>query len=158
MKKLLAIVLLSAATITPALADPFYVGGFAGDQYLGVLGGYQFDKMFAGEVHYAKVLTPDVNTPIGSVTTDNYSLGADVVVTLPWKVQKVPELSFFGKGGLEYVSTKVTTNGLGVTTTEVKLTLGGGAQYDVTKNFSARAGLGILGSHKDLYVAAIYKF
>lgn len=149
---------MGTAITTPALADPFYVGGFAGDQYLGVLGGYQFDKMFAGEVHYAKVLTPDVSVPGGSIKTDNYSLGADVVVTLPWKVQKVPELSFFGKGGLEYVSTKVTTVGIAVTTTEVKLTLGGGAQYDVTKNFSARAGLGILGSHKDLYAAAIYKF
>lgn len=162
MKKLLAVVLLSIAPFTPALADPFYVGGFAGDQYLGVLGGYQFDKMFAGEVHYAKVLTPDATITGGSVKTDNYILGADVVVTLPWKVQKVPELSFFGKGGLEYVSNKVSTtfggSSVSVTTTEVKLTLGGGAQYDVTKNFSARAGLGILGSHKDLYVAAIYKF
>ncbi len=159
MKKLLAVVLLSTVIVTPALAEPFYVGGMAGDQYLGILGGYQFDKMFAGEVHYATELTPDVNIAGGSIKKDNYSLGADVVVTLPWKVQKVPELSFFGKGGLEYVSTKVTTTGLPtVTTTEVKLTLGGGAQYDVTKNFSARAGLGILGSHKDLYVAAIYKF
>jgi opacity protein-like surface antigen len=155
LKKLLAVVLLSTAIATPALADPFYVGAFAGDQYLGVLGGYQIDKMFAAEIHYAKVLTPSVNTPAGSISTDNHSYGADVVVTLPWKVQKVNELSFFAKGGMEYVSTKVTNV---AAVNETKLTLGGGAQYDVTKNFSARAGLGILGSHKDLYVAAIYKF
>jgi opacity protein-like surface antigen len=165
LKKLLAVVLLSTAIATPALAEnsPFYAGALAGDQYIGVLGGYQIDKMYSVEVHYAKVLHPTVNTGIGSIKTDNSGIGADLVVMLPWKVQKVPALSFFGKGGLEYVHDKVTTtvNGFGsssVTTNELKLNLGGGAQYDVTSNFSARAGFGVMGARNELYVAAIFRF
>lgn len=164
MKKTLAVILLSTSIATPALAEnsPFYAGLLAGDQYIGVLGGYQIDKMYAVEVHYAKVLTPDANIPFGSRKTDSSNLGADLVVMLPWKVQKVPELSFFGKGGLEYAYNKVTTTTGGTsssaTNNELKLTLGGGAQYDITKNFNARAGLGVLGSHKELYVSAIFRF
>lgn len=164
MKKFLAVILLSIATATPALAEnsPFYAGVLAGDQYIGVLGGYQIDKMYSVEVHYAKVIVPDVSFFGQSIKTNNSSIGADLVVSLPWKVQKVPELSFFGKGGLEYVSNKVTTTTFGtsgsVTTNEVKLTLGGGAQYDVNKNFSGRAGAGVLGSHKDLYISGIFRF
>jgi opacity protein-like surface antigen len=164
LRKLLAVVLSSAAIATPALAEdsPFYVGALAGDQYIGVLGGYQIDKMYAAELSYARVLTPTVNTGFGSIKTDHSSIGAELVVMLPWKVQKVPELSFFGKGGLEYVYDKVTTSTAGasasVSNNELKLTLGGGAQYDVSKNFSARAGFGVMGSHNDLYVSAILRF
>ena len=164
MKKLLAVMLLSTAVATPALAEnsPFYAGVLAGDQYLGVLGGYQIDKMYSVEVSYASVLTPTVNFGGTSIKTDNSNLAAELVVVLPWKVQKVPELSFFGKGGMEYVSTKVTTtlgaSSYSVSTNEVKLKLGGGAQYDVSKNFSGRAGVGLLGSHKDLYISGIFRF
>lgn len=164
MKKLLAVVLLSTAIAAPALAEdsPFYAGVLAGDQYIGVLGGYQIDKIYAAEVHYARVLTPTVNTGLGSIKTDNSSIGAELVAMLPWKVQKVPELSFFGKGGLEYVYNKVTTSTAAasgsVSNNELKLTLGGGAQYDVSKNFSARAGFGVMGSHNDFYIAAIFRF
>jgi opacity protein-like surface antigen len=163
MKKLLAVMLLSTAVATPALAEdsPVYAGAFAGNQYLGLLGGYQIDKMYSVEVSYSTVLTPTVNTGAGSIKTDNSSLAADLVVILPWKVQKVPALSFFGKGGMEYVSTKVTNTVGGntsVSTNEVKLKLGGGAQYDVSKNFSARAGVGVMGNHNDLYVSGILKF
>jgi hypothetical protein len=165
LKKLLAVVLFSAAIATPALAEnlPSYAGVLVGDQYIGVLGGTQIDKVFSVEAHYATVLTPTVNSNVGSIKTSNSNIGAGVVGILPFKVQKVPELSFFAKGGLEFVSTKVatTTNGVGtinVSTNELKLTLGGGAQYEITKDFIARAGLGVMGSHNDLYVAAIFRF
>ncbi len=164
LKKLLAVVLLGTALSTPALAEnsPFYAGFLAGDQYLGVLGGYQINEMYSVEAHYAKVFHNTVNTAAGSIKTDNFGLGADLVVMLPWKVQKVPALSFFGKGGMEYVRTKVTTTAFGTslsaTTNEMKLNVGGGAQYDVTKNFSARAGFGLTGFRNDLYVSAIFRF
>ena len=164
MKKLLAVMLLSTAVATPALAEDssFYVGALVGNQYLGVLGGYQIDKMYSAEVSYATVLTPTVNTGFGSIKTNNSDLAADLVVMLPWKIQKVPALTFFGKGGVEYVSTRVTTTAgaisSSVSTHEVKLRLGGGAQYDVSKNFSARAGVGVMGDHNDLYVSGIFKF
>jgi hypothetical protein len=60
LKKLLAAVLLSLAVSAPAFAEssPFYAGAVAGDQYLGVLGGYQINPMYAVEAHYAKVLHP----------------------------------------------------------------------------------------------------
>ncbi len=164
MKKALAVILLSTTIATPAFAgdSPFYAGALVGDQYLGILGGYQINKMYSVELSYAKILTPTTNTPGGSINTDHYNLGADLIVMLPWKINNVPDLSFFGKGGVEYVSTKVTTNVLGtstsVSTNEVKLKLGGGAQYDVTSSFSARAGAGVIGNHKDLYISALYKF
>ncbi len=161
MKKLLAVVLLSLSIATPALAEdaPVYGGFVAGDQYLGVVGGYQIDKMYAVELSYAKIFTPDVIVGGMTTKTDAYNAGANLVVMLPWKIKNVPELTFFAKGGFEHKSVKVSTTGLpSITTTETKLALGGGAQYDVTKNFSARAGVGLMGTHNDLYVAAIFHF
>jgi opacity protein-like surface antigen len=161
MKKVLAVAILSISLATPAFAEesPIYAGALLGNQYVGVLGGYQIDKMYSVEISYATVLTPTVNFAGGSSSVSDHSLAADLVVMLPWKVQKVPELSFFAKGGAERHSVKVSTTGLpDVTTNEIKLKLGGGAQYDVTKNFVARAGLGVMGSRNDLYVSAIYKF
>lgn len=164
MKKLLAVVLLGTAIATPALAEdsPFYVGALAGDQYLGVLGGYQIDKMYSVELHYAKILTPNVAFPGQSTTYDSYDVAANLVAMLPWKIKNVPELSFFAKGGIERQSVKTTITAGGTsfsaTATDTKLTLGGGAQYEVNKNFSARAGVGVMGAHNDLYVAAIFRF
>ena len=161
MKKILAVAILSISLATPAFAEesPLYAGALLGNQYIGVLGGYQIDKMYSVEISYAKVLTPTVNFGGGSTSTSDHSWAADLVVMLPWKIEKAPALSFFGKGGAEYHSTKVSTTGLpDVTVNEVKLKLGGGAQYDVTKNFVARAAVGVMGSRNDLYVSAIYKF
>lgn len=165
MKKLLAVVLLGTALSTPALAEnsPVYAGVLAGDQYFGVLGGYQINEMYSVEAHYAKVLHQTAYTPGGSIKRDNFGIGADLVVMLPWKIKQVPNLTFFGKGGMEYVRDKVTTtvNGVGsfsVTTNEMKLNVGGGVQYDVTKNFSARAGFGVTGFRNELYGSAIFRF
>jgi opacity protein-like surface antigen len=162
LKKLLAVTLLSAALATPALAEdsPVYAGVLLGDQYVGVLGGYQIDKMFSVEGHYAKILHPDVSFGGTTIKTDTSMIGADLVALLPWKVQKVPELTFFAKGGLEYVSHKVTYSpaGTSISTKETKLTLGGGAQYDVNKSFSARAGAGVMGYRNELYVSGIFRF
>jgi hypothetical protein len=165
LKKLFAVVLLSSAIATPALADnsSSYGGVLVGDQYIGVLFGAPIDKVYSVEGHYSTVLTPTVNSTFGSVKTSNSNIGVDVVGILPFKVQTVPQLSFFAKGGLEYVTNKITNTFTGSNTTtvssnEVKLSLGAGAQYEFNKAFSARAGLGLMGARNDLYVAAIFRF
>jgi opacity protein-like surface antigen len=163
LKKLLAVALLSSAFATQAQAEsPVYAGVMAGDQYLGVLGGYQIDKVISVEAHYAQILHPTVNIPGGSIKTDTNMIGVDVVGMLPWKVKQVPELSFFARGGIEYVTHKVSTSSggttLDVTTKETKLNLGAGAEYEVTKNFSGRAGFGVMGYRNELYVAGILRF
>lgn len=168
MKKLLAIALLSSAIAAPAFAQesPFYVGALAGDKFFGVLGGYQIDQTFAAELHYTNIYTPDVNGFGMWTSTDSYNTGISLVATLPWRISKVPELSFFVKGGVERTSVKTTigynlwgtpyTASASVSSTD--LALGGGAQYQLNKNFSARAGFGVAGQHTDLYVAGILRF
>jgi opacity protein-like surface antigen len=161
MNKVLAVAILSISLATPAFAadTPVYVGALLGNQYVGVLGGYQIDKMYSVELSYAKVLTNTTYVAGGTSNTSDHSLAADLVVMLPWKIQKVPALSFFAKGGAEYHTVKVSTTGApDLTTNELKLKLGGGAQYDVSKNFVVRAGVGVMGSRNDPYVSAIYKF
>lgn len=164
MKKLLAVTLLSTVLATPSHAEdsPIYAGVLLGDSYVGILGGYQIDKMFSAEVHYATVLQSDVTSPAGTVKADTYLIGANLVALLPWKVQQVPEITFFAQGGMDYVSNKVTTSAAGnsitVSTRETKLSLGGGAQYDLNKSFSARAGIDLLGYRNDLYFSGIFRF
>ena len=167
MKKIIAAVLLSTAFAAPAFAadSPFYVGAMAGDAFIGIFGGYQIDKMFSVEAHYSTVLTPDYSSGGGSVKTTNSNIGVEGVALFPLNIQKVPQLSVFAKAGLERSSTKVTYTNTGSpasnytnTTTDLKLTLGGGAQYDFNSNLSVRAGVGVMGYHNDLYVAGIYKF
>ena len=163
MKKIIAAVLLSTAFAAPAFAadSPFYVGAMAGDAFIGIFGGYQIDKMFSVEAHYSKVLTPDTSAFGRTWKTDNSNIGVEGVALFPLNIQKVPQLSVFAKAGLERSSTKVTLSACSAcntTTTDLKLTLGGGAQYDFNSNLSVRAGVGLMGYHNDLYVAGIYKF
>ena len=167
MKKIIAAVLLSTAFAAPAFAadSPFYAGAMAGDAFIGIFGGYQIDKMFSVEAHYSKVLTPDTSAFGRTWKTDNSNIGVEGVALFPLNIQKVPQLSVFAKAGLERSSTKVTYTDTGSpasnytnTTTDLKLTLGGGAQYDFNSNLSVRAGVGLMGYHNDLYVAGIYKF
>ena len=73
MKKILAVAILSISLATPAFAEesPLYAGALLGNQYIGVLGGYQIDKMYSVEISYAKVLTPTVNFGGGSTSTSD---------------------------------------------------------------------------------------
>lgn len=169
MKKSLAITsLLFAVTATPSFAEEVsgLVGAMVGDSYVGIIAGAKLDKMFSVEAHYAKVLVPDFNTPIGSTKVNNSNIGVDCVALFPLGIQKVPQLSAFAKLGMERVTvdSTITTTIFGTTTTlssstsEFKVAIGGGVQYDVTKNFSARAGLGLMGARNDLYFAGVLYF
>ena len=65
-------------------------------------------------------------------TTEDYSIPSTVTLTLP------------------YSDTK--------TSNKNRLILGGGAEYDFTRNVSGRMGLDFHGTDRSIYLAAIYKF
>src|SRR4051812_43101879 len=155
MKKIIAAILLSMAAAAPAFAQttPFYVGAHVGDGFVGVLGGYQIDKMFSVEAHYSSL---DVSSGDGS------SIGVSGVALFPLKIQKVPELSVFAKVGVERTTIKTSVTFFGTTVnakaTETDLVVGGGAQYDFDKNLSVRAGVNFTGESDSVYVSGIYRF
>jgi opacity protein-like surface antigen len=152
MKKITAAVLLSMAAAAPALAEtPFYIGAQAGDHYIGILGGYQIDKMFSVEGHYYDL---DRTAPVGTSASASI-IGVAGVAMFPLNLKNVPQLSLFAKVGAERTSVKVS----GVSnTTETDLLIGGGAQYDFNKNFSARAGVNFTGNADSLNISGIYRF
>ena len=185
MNKILAAALLLSATITtPAYAakvipapaakatpvsatnTPYYAGVLVGDAYFGVFAGYQIDKMWSAEVQYAKANVPDVSGTLGGVpfSTKINSSNITVSAVALFPITQVPNLSVFGKAGVERNSTEVTmTSGTvttSISTSGIKLAAGAGVQYDLNKNISGRAGIGLLvdGDHKELYIAGIYKF
>ena len=152
MKKITAAVLLSVAAAAPALAEtPFYVGAQAGDNYIGILGGYQIDKMFSVEAHYYDL---DRTAPVGTSASASI-IGVAGVAMFPLNLKNVPQLSLFAKVGAERTSVKVSGFSK---TTETDLLVGGGAQYDFNKNFSARAGVNFTGNADSLNISGIYRF
>lgn len=165
MKKLLAAVLFSATVATPALAQqtPFYVGAVGGNEFVGVLGGYQIDKMFSVEAHYSKLRLPDYSVFGTRVDVDGSNMGVNLVAMLPWKIPQVPKLTFFAKGGIERTEVETTwrySSGYysSASVSSTDLVAGGGADYEVTPNFHARVGKQLIGERTDFFVAAVYKF
>lgn len=165
MKKIAIAVLLSAFAAAPAVAapavaaaSPFYVGAQLGDSYIGGFAGYQIDKMYSVEASYIKF--DSVSTPF--LETDRSSIGVAGVAMFPLTLKGAPPFSLFAKAGIERTSSKVKTAApfpaSSTTVTDTGLVLGGGAQYDFNKNFSARLGLDIEGMADSLYVSALYKF
>lgn len=163
-KIIAAVMLLSVAVVTPASAadfvssapsTPFYAGVEVGDATT-VLGGVQIDKMFAAELSYSKY------------NAYASSMGVHGVALFPLGLAGgAAPLSLFAKVGI--VRTTVTLQepylcGFAVCYSDKKysstdLAVGGGAQYDFNKRFSARAGLNI-GEYNssELYVSGIIKF
>jgi opacity protein-like surface antigen len=155
MKKIIAAVLVSMAAAAPAFAQttPFYVGAHVGDGFIGVSGGYQIDKMFSVEAHY---------NSLNVTSGDGSSIGVSGVALFPLKIQKVPQLSVFAKVGVERTTIKTSVTFFGNTVTakgtQTDLLVGGGAQYDIDKNLSARAGVNLTGESNSVYVSGIYRF
>lgn len=159
MKKIIAVVLLCTVFAAPAFAEdsPFYAGVQLGDSYIGVLGGYQIDKMVSVEVHYIDFDTAAI--PFAS--TNVSSIGVSGVAMFPMKLDKAPPFSLFAKAGVERTSAKTSSAvfpTLNTTVHDTGLTLGGGAQYDFNNKVSARLGLDISGEADSLYLSAILKF
>lgn len=167
MNKIIASVLLLAAAVaapasaadfvTSAPTTPLYAGVQVGDA-TGIFGGYQIDKMWSAELSYSKY---------NEYAT---SLGLHGVALFPLNLKGGVPLSVFGKVGI--VRTTVTIKnvpsfcGGGFTIcysdysdSTTDLAWGGGAQYDINKRFSARAGINF-GKYKssEVYIAGIIKF
>ncbi|HEY6094513.1 MAG TPA: outer membrane beta-barrel protein [Gallionellaceae bacterium] len=160
MKKIIAAVsLLLAAFAAPASAEtPFYAGLQVGDGVT-VLGGYQFNKMFAGQLEYTSYGSHSGYSGCGLANCGNYasanSLGLFGVATVPLNLQGLPGLSVFGKAGLVHTTVSVW----GYTFTDNSFVLGGGAQYDFTPQVSARLGLDLNSYYSDnLYIGALVRF
>lgn len=164
MKKIAIAVLLSAFAAAPAVAapavaaaSPFYVGAQLGDSYIGGIAGFQIDKMYSAELTYIKF---DEISAFGT-TVNASSIGVAGVAMFPLTLKGAPPFSLFAKVGIERTSVKAkfaNFPALNTTVTDTGLVLGGGAQYDFNKNFSARLGLDIEGMADSLYVSALYKF
>jgi Outer membrane protein beta-barrel domain len=154
-KIITAVLLLSAAVAAPASAadfatsaptTPFYAGVQVGDATT-VLGGYQIDKMFSAELNYSKYNEYVTSTGLYGVALFPLSLKGNV------------PLSVFAKVGIVRTTVTIKVLGFDYTDSTTDLAWGGGAQYDINKRFSARAGLNA-GKYKsgELYVTGIIKF
>lgn len=159
MNRIIAITLLSAALVTPALADdwatsapttPFYAGVQVGDA-TSVLGGVQIDKMFSAELMHSKY---------NEYVT---SLGIFGVANFPLNLKNALPLSLFAKVGVVRTNEDRPYyncyNYGDCTSNSTDLAFGGGAQYEINKRFSARAGINF-GKYKnsDVYVGGIIRF
>jgi opacity protein-like surface antigen len=168
MKKLVGAFLLATAVATPAAAGdgPLYVGAEVGADYFGVLGGFKINDMFAVEMNYNQFDDEKVSTPFSSVSVEAWGLGLFAVGNFP--ISPVPGLSVFGKAGFERVEveTSVTMTdwwwGTVVTTSttsdDIDFAGSAGAQYEITQDFSVRAGVHLTGWADSVYANAIYQF
>jgi hypothetical protein len=175
MKKLVGAFLLATSVATPAVAGdgPLYIGAEVGADHFGVLGGFKINDMFAVEMNYNQFDDEKVSMLWSSISVEAWSLGLFGVGTFP--ISPVPGLSVFGKAGFERVEVEVTTSftystyvwGTGwvdvtettsATDDDIEFAGSVGAQYDITPNFSARAGVHVKGQADSVFANAIYYF
>lgn len=160
MKKIIASLSLLLATATPALAadGPFYAGLQVGDGTT-LVGGYQIDKMIAGQLEYTSYGSRSGYTGCGLANCGNYasanSLGLFGVATVPLNMKGSAGLSLFGKLGLVHTTVSVW----GYTYTDNSVVFGGGAQYDFNQKFAARLGLDFNSYYtNNLYIGGLVRF
>ena len=169
MKRILAAtLLLSNIIFTPAIATPLYAGIQIGDDSVGAFLGYQINRMFAVEAHYAK---SNSNISHAGVTVDTSTVSKGIVgiATFPMKLREVLPYDLFVKAGYERTNTTDTysspasfpsliPNNGSISSQKNQLIIGGGAEYDFTKYLTGRMGLDFLGKDRSINVAAIFKF
>ena len=123
-----------------------------------IFGGYQFDKMFGAELSYSKY------------NAYASSIGIHGIALFPLNLKGGVPLSLFGKIGIVRTTVEIPSicTNLGFfgtvctqsyTDSTTDIGWGGGAQYDINKRFSARAGINF-GKYKssEVYIAGIIKF
>ena len=157
MNKIIATLLLCTAALsstvfaedfaTSAPTTPFYAGVQVGRSE-SIFGGYQIDKMFAAELYHT------------SYNSYASSLGIFGLAMFHDLFQGAPQVSLFAKAGL--ISTNVGTRcapGVCSSSNSLDIALGGGAQYDFNKRFSARVGLDFNKYNNDeLYISGLVRF
>jgi len=145
--------------------SPYYVGAQLGDSSIGVLVGYQINKMFAMEFSY------DYADPKYTPTTvsETSRISASGLALFPIKFSEMGPMAIFVKAGYARTTDKFTVNdpGLGpgfpatstVTTTVKTGVIGGaGVHVDLSAHTSARLGFHVVGSDRSVYMAAMYRF
>lgn len=159
MKKLIGSFLLATSVAAaPAFAGdtPFYVGVQLGDEYVGALGGYKINEMFAVELNYNKFDTE--SAPFTEV--DAWSIGVAGVANFP--LTAAPGFSLFAKLGVARTEVEVTTSFFGETISvsddDIDFTLGGGARYDFNQDFAVSVGVDVEGPADSLYINGLYTF
>ncbi len=168
MKRTLAAVLLYGVIPTSALAAPIYTGVQLDDTAAGILFGYQIDKTYAVELQYVEANTNVTHAGI-VIDTKSSAVGIVGVARFRMKLRKTMPYSLFVKAGYEHVTnTEDYSIPSSVTLTlpyedtktsnENRLILGGGAEYEFSKNVTGRAGLDFHGTDRSIYLAAMYKF
>lgn len=166
MKKLVGAFLLATAVATPAAAGdgPLYIGAEVGKDHFGVLGGFKINDMFAVEMNYNQFDDEKVDLLWMTTEIEAWSFGVSGVGTFP--IAAVPGLSVFGKLGLERVEVETTittdtwfgTTVLSAKNDDIDFTASGGAQYEITSDFSVRGGIHFKGAADSVYLNAIYQF
>ncbi len=168
MKRALAAVLLYGVIPTSALAASFYTGVQLDDTATGIMFGYQLDKTYAVELQYTEANSNITHAGI-VVDTKSSAVGIVGVARFQMKLRNAMPYSLFVKAGYEHVTNTEdysipTTVTLTLpyndtkTSNENRLILGGGAEYEFTKNVVGRAGLDFHGTDRSIYLAAMYKF
>jgi hypothetical protein len=168
MKRIFAVVLLSSLSSTPAFATPLYAGIQIDDNTVGALFGYRLNNIFAVEAHYAKSTS---SISHAGITLDNKKTGVGVVgiALFPMKLNDVLSYNLFFKAGFEHTTNTDTYSIPDSATLTLPYSnkidsrknqslLGGGAEYDFTKNLMGRMGVDFLGNKRSINLGAIYKF
>lgn len=153
MKKVFAVALLSTVFASPAIAAEkgFYVGANLGqakasgnlvdgmttshsDNFMGILGGYQFNRNLAAEVQYVD-FGKLVAQSGASAKTSGVAFSA--VGILP-----INEMfSVFGKLGVSNTSVEISNAYVNETAIRSAITYGLGGQYNVNNAWGIRAGV-----------------
>ncbi|MGV8934000.1 MAG: outer membrane beta-barrel protein [Gallionellaceae bacterium] len=161
MKKIIAILFLSATFAAPAVAanPPFYAGVQAG-YGLGIFGGLELNKVFAVEVDYLSYSSRSNFDKCGFSNCGNYvtasSLGVYAVGKIPLSFQAI---SAFGKLGVVKNTVSANNGGTVYSNNDTTLGAGIGVQYDFEHSIAARLGVDVNSYYSDdIYLAVLYKF
>jgi hypothetical protein len=169
MKRILAATLfLSNIIFTPAIATPLYAGIQIGDDSVDPFLGYQINRMFAVEAHYAK---GNSNISHAGVTVNTSTVSKSIVgiAKFPMKLREVLPYDLFIKAGYERTSRtdtysgpasfpSLTPNNGSIKSQKNQLIIGGGAEYDFSSHLMGRVGLDFLGHDRFINLSAIFKF
>jgi hypothetical protein len=169
MKKILAALLLACTFCASAFAEgsPLYGGVMLGSSSIGsysstAIGGFLGYKLQDIRLGSTGTLAVEGQyTSLGSIPYSNNfsSFGVDAVAMIP--LQGVPNLSVFGKLGLNNITGNFHCNGLCSYSDSSGLVVdaGIGAQYKFTRDVSGRVGYQYYDSNfSALYVAAVFNF
>jgi opacity protein-like surface antigen len=168
MKRFLAAALLYSSTLTIAIAEPLYAGIQIGDHTAGALLGYQINRIFGVEAHYSRSNSSTLHAGL-NVETTSIGKGLVGIATIPMKLREAVPYDLFVKVGMERttatekynIPTTVTLtlpyNG-SINTSKNQLIIGGGAEYDYSRNVTWRTGLDFVGKDRNFNLGAIFKF